>query len=279
MNGGTGAVPSTTEQGVSLRSDLHDRPGTGASEIRAEGGSGARRPLYLAVCQALQQGVREGRWPVGSSLPSEADLSREFAVSRITVRHALRLLETEGYIRKARARRPVVMASTPGRTSGWAVESLDDIIAMVGNARLQIESWGKERSSDAARLLEVPGPTALHCLRSVLVRDGRPYSRSIIYFPPLIGVALTRSSFNDAVVFRVLQRELGLSLRDVRLTVSAELAATDDAVALGCDVGSPLLVMELVYRSEADQVVEVAYSRSLASEVRLSTRLATHSGG
>jgi GntR family transcriptional regulator len=263
-----------------LRSDLHDRAGTGVSEMQREGGEGgARRPLYLSVCEGLQQGMRQGRWPVGSSLPSEAELSRQFAVSRITVRHALRLLETEGYIRKARARRPVVIANTPGRTSGWAVESLDDIVAMVGNARLKIESWRKEKSSDAARLLEVPTSTTLHCLRSVLVRDGRPYSRSIIYFPPVVGAALTRNSFDDAVVFRVLQRELGLSLRDVRLTVSAELAATEDAVALGCDVGSPLLVMELVYRSEAGEVVEVAYSRSLASEVRLSTRLATPSGG
>jgi GntR family transcriptional regulator len=242
------------------------------------GEGGVRRPLYLAVSDALQQGVREGRWPVGSSLPSEAELSRQFAVSRITVRHALRLLEAEGYIRKARARRPVVMASTPQRTSGWTVESLDDIVSMVGNAHLQIQSWRKEKSSDTARLLGVPAPTALHCLRSVLVRNGKPYSRSIIYFPPFIGEALTRSSFNDAVVFRVLQRELGVDLRDVRLTVSAELAAAEDAVALGCVVGSPLLVMQLMYRGEAGQVVEVAYSRSLASEVRLSTRLATHSG-
>jgi GntR family transcriptional regulator len=247
--------------------------------MQGAGDGGVRRPLYLTVSDALQQGVREGRWPVGSSLPSEAELSRQFAVSRITVRHALRLLEAEGYIRKARARRPVVMASTPRRTSGWTVESLDDIVAMVGNARLQVESWRKEKSPDTARLLEVPISTALHCLRSVLVRDGKPYSRSIIYFPPIIGAALTRRSFNDAVVFRVLQRDLLLTLRDVRLTVSAESAGTEDSGALGCVVGSPLLVMQLIYRGEAGQVVEVAYSRSLASEVRLSTRLATHSGG
>ena len=34
--------------------------------------------------------------------------------------------------------------------------------------------------------------------------------------------------------------------------------------------------MQLLYRDAAGESVELAYSRSLASEVRLSTRLGTH---
>ena len=75
-------------------------------------GPGSEEPLYLAVYGALRDALTRGEWVVGASLPSEADLSGQFQVSRITVRHALRLLETEGYIRKARARRPVVVRTT-----------------------------------------------------------------------------------------------------------------------------------------------------------------------
>ena len=103
----------------------------------------------------------------------------------------------------------------------------------------------------------------------------KPYARSIIYFPPQIGSRLTRDAFDDAVVFRVLQRELGLRIDNVRLTVWAELATAEDAASLGCEAGAALLVSQLLYQDEAGRPIELAYSRSLATEARLSTTLST----
>jgi DNA-binding GntR family transcriptional regulator len=57
-------------------------------------------PLYLGVFNKLRGALQAGHWELGSSLPSEAELSRQFDVSRITIRHALSLLESEGYIQK-----------------------------------------------------------------------------------------------------------------------------------------------------------------------------------
>jgi GntR family transcriptional regulator len=233
------------------RASAHNRPDP----------PGDGEPLYLAVYGSLRKSLQNGVWPVGSSLPSEAELSGRFSVSRITVRHALRLLEEEGYIRKARARRPVVISTTPTTRPGWMVESLEDIVAMVGDARLEVESWRRESASTEAKQFGLPSSTRLHCLRSVLVRDGRPYSRSIIYFPPAVGSQLSRQAFDDAIVFRVLQRETGLRLDDVRLTIWAELAAPEDAASLHCEIGAALLVMQLHYRDEGGTLVEIAYGR------------------
>ena len=108
-------------------------------------GSDARQPLYLTVYGALRDELQEGRWSIGSSLPSEAALSERFRVSRITTRHALRLLEAEGYIQKAQARRPVVIATSPARKDGWFMESLADIVAMVGmnKGSPPLPAWGQ----------------------------------------------------------------------------------------------------------------------------------------
>ena len=235
-----------------------------------------RQPLYMSVYGTLREGLHGGSWQVGASLPSESDLSDRFKVSRITVRHALRLLEGEGYIRKARAHRPVVVTNVPlVDRSGWAVESIDDVVAIVGDARLHVRSWREEDAAAEVALLGLPADTRLYCLRSILIRNRKPYARSIIYFPPAIASRLSRDAFDDAVVFRVLQRELGVRFDDVRLTVWAELANGEDATSLHCDQGSALLVSQLLYRDDAGRAVELAYSRSLASEVRLSTRLRT----
>jgi GntR family transcriptional regulator len=234
---------------------------------------GIEQPLYLTVYEALRDALLDNTWTIGASLPSEADLSDRFKVSRITVRHALRLLETDGYIRKARAKRPVVVRTAASRNSGWLLESIEDIVTMVGDAQLKVQTWRRETSQPDATLLGLPGASMLHCLRSVLVRDGKPYARSIIYFPPQIGSRLRRNAFDDAVVFRVLHRELGIHLDDVRLTVWAEPANPQDVASLACRRGAPLLVTQLLYTNTTGAPVELAYSRSLASAARLSTRL------
>jgi GntR family transcriptional regulator len=231
------------------------------------------QPLYLSVYEALRDALLDKTWTIGASLPSEADLSHRFQVSRITVRHALRLLETDGYIRKARAKRPVVVRTAMSRQSGWLLESIEDIVTMVGDAQLEVQSWRREASQPDATLLGLPGVATLHCLRSILVRDGKPYARSIIYFPPQIGSRLRRKVFDDTVVFRVLHRELGIRIEDVRLTVWAEPANSHDVASLACKRGAPLLVTQLLYMDATGAQVELAYSRSLASAARLSTRL------
>jgi GntR family transcriptional repressor for pyruvate dehydrogenase complex len=57
-----------------------------------------RRRLYEDVVQQLQQLISSGRLEPGDRLPSERDLSEQLAVSRTSVREALRILEARGML-------------------------------------------------------------------------------------------------------------------------------------------------------------------------------------
>jgi DNA-binding FadR family transcriptional regulator/flavin reductase (DIM6/NTAB) family NADH-FMN oxidoreductase RutF len=58
-----------------------------------------RRPRrHVDVAQTLLAGMRVGRWPVGSRLPSDRELAQELSVSRPTVREALLGLEFAGLV-------------------------------------------------------------------------------------------------------------------------------------------------------------------------------------
>ena len=57
-------------------------------------------PLYRQAAAQLRAAIVAERIVVGADLPTEAALASGFAVSLITVRHALRELEQEGLIRK-----------------------------------------------------------------------------------------------------------------------------------------------------------------------------------
>lgn len=57
-----------------------------------------KEPLYARVHGALQSSIRRGEFREGEKLPSEKELCGRFSVSRITVRQALKHLETLGMV-------------------------------------------------------------------------------------------------------------------------------------------------------------------------------------
>lgn len=61
----------------------------------------AALPPYQRVKQFLKDGLAEGRWPPGALMPSEAELTATFAVSRMTVNRALRELQAEGLVQRS----------------------------------------------------------------------------------------------------------------------------------------------------------------------------------
>ena len=56
------------------------------------------QPRYQDVADVLMKEVSEGKFPIGSMLPTELELCERFDVSRYTVREALRRLEEIGLV-------------------------------------------------------------------------------------------------------------------------------------------------------------------------------------
>lgn len=59
-----------------------------------------KNPKYLQVYTALKRDITAGRWAEGARLPSEAELVRAFAVSRITITRAVRDLQAAGLVER-----------------------------------------------------------------------------------------------------------------------------------------------------------------------------------
>ena len=236
------------------------------------------KALYRCLFEALQAGILDNAWKPGDLLPSEASIGARYGVSRITVRHALQLLQIEGYIRTQRAHRAIVLAREPLLQGGLGADTIQDLIQAASHYRLAIASWDREPEPEAARILELPPDSLLHCLRGTLLADGHRLARTVIYFHPTVGERLKLDSFGDPVVFRILQRELGVQISDVKMTVWADLADPEDAEALGCRQGSAMFCSRLVYRNEQRMPVEVTFSRSPAALRRYSFSIEVEPG-
>ena len=220
-------------------------------------------PLYRQLTHRLRVPIESGLLAPGHSLPREADLATRFGVSLITVRQALRDLEGEGLIKK-RTAKPAMVATPQPRSKALEFQSLSAIAASTLDRRLVIKSYRKERSSLACEVFGLPATTACYCLRAVLQVKDQPIAQTAFYFPPAVGTRLKRADFDDVVVFRAVQRHLGITLSRAQIKVRAEIADEALAKMLGYDLGGPILATEMLYFGAAGEPVELTVSRNRA---------------
>ncbi|KRK92058.1 transcriptional regulator [Levilactobacillus koreensis JCM 16448] len=57
-------------------------------------------PIYIQIHNDIKRAIEAGKWAVGDRIPSERELSRDFDVSRMTLRQAIQTLVDEGILER-----------------------------------------------------------------------------------------------------------------------------------------------------------------------------------
>jgi GntR family transcriptional regulator len=87
----------------------------------------AKKPRYSEVADQLMFGIVQGRYPLGSSLPSEAELCLRHDVSRHTVREAIRQLEVHGVVSRHQGRGTYVQRDRVVAPVGLLMSTVDEV--------------------------------------------------------------------------------------------------------------------------------------------------------
>jgi GntR family transcriptional regulator len=221
----------------------------------------ANGPLYRQLADLLRKPISDGNFAVGSELPKEAHIAEHFGVSLITVRQALRELESEGLIKKRSAKPAVVIARNPSVNLSWNFKNFADMAAFTRDAQLKVKSYRKEKSPVLQRHFGLAVEQAGYCLRSILSVGKQRKAQITTYFPADIGAQFSKDDFTDVLIFRSVQKHLGLRLVVAHVTVRAEIA--DEAVAADLDVaiGDPILTVEMLYQSADQRNIEFSVAR------------------
>lgn len=85
--------------------------------IYQHGGEEMKQPLYQQIYNDLERAIQTGKFPPGSQLPTEKELSAEYQVSRITSKRALTELELAGHIYRVRGKGSFVQEKTEIHTA------------------------------------------------------------------------------------------------------------------------------------------------------------------
>ncbi|WP_374238524.1 FadR/GntR family transcriptional regulator [Kocuria rosea] len=79
---------------------------------------------YTVVLDWLEERLRSGEISVGDKLPGERQLAEEFAISRASVREAIRILDAMGLVRSSTGSGPsagAIVISEPSAALAWAL--------------------------------------------------------------------------------------------------------------------------------------------------------------
>jgi GntR family transcriptional regulator len=230
--------------------------------------------MYRQLAAILRGPILSGTYAVGSALPTEAEIAGRFGVSLITVRQALRDLETDGLIRKRAAKPAVVARRREHAKPSVAFRTFGDVAAFTRNAQLIVRGYRRERSELANAFFGAPAGERVYVLRGLLVADGTPEAVVTSFFPPQLGCRLSRDSFDDVLIFRTLQNRLGIRLAAAEVTVRAETADAMLAAELSFAEGAAVLAMEMRYRSARGEPVEMTIARHRADLFSLTYEIA-----
>ncbi len=95
-------------------------------------------PVARRVVDQILVGIRDGRFPIGCTLPSEQEMATLCEVSRPSVREALSALQFAGYVESRRGAATVVVAADPPPVAGPSARTSADPLASL-EARLVLE--------------------------------------------------------------------------------------------------------------------------------------------
>ena len=226
--------------------------------------------LWRRIVEAVELDITAGTLAPGARLPTEAQMSAQFAVNRHTVRRALEELSRNGLVRVEQ-----------GRGSFVAEDVLDYTIGPRTRFSEWIRRHNKEPSGRTLDLREMPADTTVAAglglragarivrLERLGLADGRPVSVGLHHFsaarvPKLLAALRTAVSISDALA------QSGVAdYRRQTTRVSARMPTEQEATLLQLARNRPLLVSENTNIDAEGRVVEFGIARYPTPRVQI----------
>lgn len=245
--------------------------------------------LHGQLTDDLRKQITSGELGPGAKLPSEADLSSKYGISRPTVRQGLRTLELEGLIGAYPGRGRIVRQlitfdhhpsgnELPNRPKGE-----DGYVAEVKRAGrtpttafdMRIEPVPRQEIADALNI----SADQLVCVRQVRrYVDGVPWSAQASYYPLDLAQETGLTTTSD-IPEGTVRRLAAHGYEEVGYVdaITARMPTPDEARELNTTVGTPLLV-QLRRAGTTSRVVRVTETKYPADRNRLMYDLHDTSG-
>jgi GntR family transcriptional regulator len=226
---------------------------------------------YLQVARTLRKEIVDGVYPVGSQLPTEHELCERFAVSRYTIREALRRLRDDNLV-SSRPRAGTLVVPRPASNSyAQDVMSINDLLAFAAGAQLTIESNAMVTIDD-----ELAGRAGLTVGTEWLAVRGyrqaddasAPVCRTEYYINRSFAAVGRLLQRHTGPIFPLIEDLFGVSVVEVQQEIAAVVLSPELADRLSTEAGAAALEMRRTYKTSDGEVAQVTINTHPSSRFR-----------
>lgn len=192
------------------------------------------------LASILQTEIGQGRYQLGSAIPSEADLRARFGVGRHTVREAVRRLEQAGLVEKRQGAATRVIALQLKSTFVHSVRSLAEVIQFTRETQLEVAESALValRGMDAELVGAAPGSRWLR-LRGVrrAVEQNDVIGHSTVFVHARFSAVLADIRVPSGPLYALIEARTGEVVQEAEQAISAGAITADAARVLGLSSG------------------------------------------
>jgi len=233
------------------------------TEERSPRGRGHRPhsgiPLYYQVMRDLKEQMISGKLSPGQQLPSEAQLTARFHVSRVVVRQALQILDEQGLIIKVRGKGTYVSQKLAEDATPRISGSLEDLIHMGPEVSIRVVEFRLVRAAgDLAEAFACDEGTDLFHVQRVRLVDDKPLAVLVNHMPYEVGACIPLSDLSREPLIVLIETRAGRQIEWASQVFEAVAADEQMADLLEVDLLTPLLKLTLTAYSMDGSVVDLA---------------------
>jgi DNA-binding GntR family transcriptional regulator len=252
-------------------------PGTDS----ATSGPSRRQPLYVQIAATLATQIAKGEHPVGSLLPTEAELQQQFHVSRYVVRQAIQHLRSMGLVTARKGVGTRVEAREAAARFLLTMHSVGDIRQYANGMRLEIQEVDETilRGSKAALIGARAGRRFLRIIgirrRN---RDNKPVSHAEIFIDDAFSAIKSEIPTVGTAIWEMIERRSGETLVEVEQQIDAVTLDGEHAQLLEVDGGTPALRVIRRYYVTGRRLVELSINLHPANRFSYNMRIKRDGG-
>lgn len=220
----------------------------------------SRSPLYLEVASTIQKEIEQGKYLVGSTLPTEDALSERFKVSRHTIRQALRELKAEGQI-LSRAGIGTIVRTQPEKI--WIMSGLNtlaDLLEFASETEMQIMSRTPvvlDRKAAKQLKCEVGSKWLKLDVLRVIPNQPRPLSLLNVYVNPIYVGKLHKIKHVKEPIYSLIEREFDVRITEVHQEITADSLDHEVAELLDATPGQSALRITRHFYDRKGDIVQI----------------------
>lgn len=230
-------------------------------------------PLYYRIKQDLLVAIDEGRLQPGDRVPSERELTERYGVSRMTARHALAILEQEGFLRRVQGKGSFVAPPKLEQTLLGLTSFTEEMRRRGLVPSTQVRAVEEVRAGDrVAEHLNALPDERVYMVERLRLASGDPMALERVYLPARLVHGLSELDLTGSL-YEILIQHYGIRLENAVQSLEAVLADPEEAAALHVPLGSPLLAMTRVSFAATGEPIEYVRSLYRADRYRFTVSL------